>query len=141
MPETAGTTIQIDCTSAEFVHFTHTIYLSCVKYNSIPYSRSISHTTTYGTIQGPILKDISRISHTVSGFEGYDMDQPHSPRCLLLGFVAPCLQVSCGSKPVGYEIKSVLSRTCGCTYSMPGETHNEPVLIRLGQTLLSTCTK
>ena len=59
MPETAGTAIRIDCTSAEFVHFTHTIYLSCVKYNSIPYSHSIVHTTTYGTIQGPILKDIS----------------------------------------------------------------------------------
>ena len=59
MPETAGTAIRIDCISAEFVHFPHTIYLSCVKYNSIPYSRSILNTTTYGTIQGPILKDIS----------------------------------------------------------------------------------
>ena len=59
----------------------------------------------------------------------------------LLVPVAPCLQVCCGSNPMGYEIKCVLSWTCGCTYSMPWETHNEPVLVRLGQTLLSTCTK
>ena len=55
MPETAGTAIQIDYTFAEFVHFPHTIYLGCIKYNSIPYSHSILPTTTDGTIQGPKL--------------------------------------------------------------------------------------
>ena len=38
MPETAGTTIQIDFISAEFVHFPHMMYLSCVKHNLIPYT-------------------------------------------------------------------------------------------------------
>ena len=50
MPETAGTAIRIDYTSAEFVHFPHMIYLGCIKYNSIPYSHNILPTTTYGTI-------------------------------------------------------------------------------------------
>ena len=53
MPETAGTAIRIDYTSAEFVHFPHTIHLGCIKYNSISYSHIILPTTTYGTIQGP----------------------------------------------------------------------------------------
>ena len=37
------------------------IYLSCVKYNSIPYSHNILPTTTYGTIQRPklVIEDIS----------------------------------------------------------------------------------
>jgi len=97
-----------------------------------------------------LFKARHRISHTVPGSEGADTVVPvpgpdtgsatQSPGPLL-GSVAPCLHVSCGSKPVGYEIKSVLSQTCGCTYSMPGETHNEPVLIWLGQTLHSMCTK
>ena len=115
-----------------------------------PYSRIFlfKASTRYAT-QFPC-RARHRISHTVPESEGYDTVVPvpgpdpgsatQSPGPLL-GSVAPCLQVSCGAKPVGYEIKSVLSRTCGCTYSMPGETHNELVLIWLGQTLLSTCTK
>jgi hypothetical protein len=54
MPETAGTAIRIDFISVEFVHFTDTMYLSCVKHNLIPYTQDIEPPTTTGLdYQGP----------------------------------------------------------------------------------------
>ena len=38
MSETASMAIRIDFISAEFVHFPHTMYLSYVKHNLIPYT-------------------------------------------------------------------------------------------------------
>ena len=110
MPETAGTAIRIDYISAEFVHFPHTMYLSCIKHNLIPYSQVIQPTTTHGTCRGPIsvpmVEDIlsEQIHDTVrhiGPYAGVRLRYATQVPCPLLASVAPCLQVNCGSKPMG----------------------------------------
>jgi len=65
MPEIAGMAIRIDFISAEFVHFLHMVYLSCVKYNLISYTHRIYSPQPLRNNQGPNstqLKDIIRFT-------------------------------------------------------------------------------
>ena len=55
MPETAGTAIRIDLTSVEFLHFTHMLYLSYVKYNLIPHTHRTYSPQPPRNNQGPKL--------------------------------------------------------------------------------------
>ena len=110
MPETAGTAIWIDYISAEFVHFSHMMYLSCIKHNLIPYSQVIQPTTTHGTSRGPIsvpmVEDIlseqihDTVRHTGPCAEARLRVATQVP-CPLLASITPYLQVNCGSKSMG----------------------------------------
>src|SRR6185503_6283633 len=75
MPETAGTAIRINLTSAEFVHFTHMMCLSYVKHNSIPHTHRTYSRQSPRNHQGPKLAHSQlRISHIV-----YDMVRHTGP--------------------------------------------------------------